>query len=273
MSLGDIVSRTEVIYKKYEKYVADKPERLEKSNDPFLDEFQSLVTRVNELTLKADEIAAEKNRAQKAAMNAELRRAKGALMAEDVPKLEKLLKKGKNVTPQVIADRQVKVKLIKDAIAEVPDGVHGPRKPSRPLALGTAMAAGAQAHIDLQGGPDSRAMNNPAYYQHTEESRKLAMDWQIAKTKQDQHLDNIEKGLSTLKGIGESMGEALKTQDVLLDTIDEKIDKATKDLKTNNLKLKGLVTSMRSGRNFCIDVTLICVLLGIGLYLFTMFKS
>ena len=116
--------------RRYEKYVADKPERLEKSNDPFLDEFQSLVTRVNELTLvscggaegcckcqmgphcslsqavlssscglptiysagpvsparqvapshlathcvqKSDEIAAEKNRAQKAAMNAELR--------------------------------------------------------------------------------------------------------------------------------------------------------------------------------------------------------
>ena len=37
------------------------------------------------------------------------RRAKGVLMAEDVPKLEKLLKKGMNVTPQVIADRQVKV--------------------------------------------------------------------------------------------------------------------------------------------------------------------
>lgn len=51
----------------------------------------------------------------------------------------------------------------------------------------------------------------------------LLQDWQIAKTKQDQHLDNIEKGLSTLKGIGESMGEALKTQDVLLDTIDEKV--------------------------------------------------
>ena len=42
-------------------------------------------------------------------------RAKGALMAEDVPKLEKLLKKGKNVTPQVIADRQVKVGSHSDA--------------------------------------------------------------------------------------------------------------------------------------------------------------
>lgn len=37
------------------------------------------------------------------------------------------------------------------------------------------------------------------------------------------HLDNIEKGLSTLKGIGEAMGETLKTQDVLIDQIDTKV--------------------------------------------------
>ena len=45
----------------------------------------------------------------------------------------------------------------------------------------------------------------------------------MAKRKQDLHLDNIEKGLSTLKGIGEAMGETLKTQDVLIDTIDTKV--------------------------------------------------
>ena len=45
----------------------------------------------------------------------------------------------------------------------------------QPLALGAAMAAGAQAHIDIQGGPDARSINNPAYYQHSEESKKLAM--------------------------------------------------------------------------------------------------
>lgn len=45
----------------------------------------------------------------------------------------------------------------------------------------------------------------------------------MAKKKQDLHLDNIEKGLSTLKGIGEAMGETLKTQDVLIDTIDSKV--------------------------------------------------
>lgn len=51
----------------------------------------------------------------------------------------------------------------------------------------------------------------------------MAQDWQVAKRKQDQHLDNIEKGLTTLKGIGEAMGETLKTQDVLIDTIDTKV--------------------------------------------------
>ena len=50
-----------------------------------------------------------------------------------------------------------------------------------------------------------------------------AQDWQVAKKKQDLHLDNIEKSLSTLKGIGEAMGETLKTQDVLIDTIDTKV--------------------------------------------------
>ena len=76
MSLADIVNRTEVILKKYvsvtvelllqgsapifcltsslcryEKFTGDKPERAEKSNDPFTDEYTDLVERINGLTL------------------------------------------------------------------------------------------------------------------------------------------------------------------------------------------------------------------------------
>ncbi len=47
-------------------------------------------------------------------------------------------------------------------------------------------------------------------------------DWEVAKKRQDKALDHIEKGLTTLKGIGEAMGETLTQQGVLLDTIDEK---------------------------------------------------
>lgn len=40
--------------------------------------------------------------------------------------------------------------------------------------------------------------------------------------------------------------------------------KVTGQLKTNNAKLKGVITKMRSSRNFCVDVILICIILAIG---------
>ena len=39
----------------------------------------------------------------------DFRRAKVALLSEDLPALEKLVKKGKKVTPEVITDRASKV--------------------------------------------------------------------------------------------------------------------------------------------------------------------
>ncbi len=55
-------------------------------------------------------------------------------------------------------------------------------------------------------------------------------EWEDAKRKQDKALDNIEKGIGTLKGIGEAMGESLNQQDVVLDTIDEKVTQTESDV-------------------------------------------
>lgn len=51
----------------------------------------------------------------------------------------------------------------------------------------------------------------------------LMQEWDTAKAKQDKALDNIEKGLGVLKGIGEAMGENLDQQDVLLREVDSKV--------------------------------------------------
>ena len=63
----------------------------------------------NELPQKAEEIAQEKNRALKAAMNAELRKSKAFLLEDAVPKLEKLVKKGKGLSTERIQERLQKV--------------------------------------------------------------------------------------------------------------------------------------------------------------------
>ena len=48
-------------------------------------------------------------------------------------------------------------------------------------------------------------------------------DWEAAKIRQDKALDNIEKGLGVLKGLGQAMGDNLNQQDVLLTEIDSKV--------------------------------------------------
>ena len=62
-------------------------------------------------------------------------------------------------------------------------------------------------------------------YEHAAQFRKCIcpQDWELAKVKQDKALDSIEKGIGTLKGIGDAMGESLKQQDTVLDAVDDKV--------------------------------------------------
>lgn len=61
------------------------------------------------LLQRSDEILQEKNRALKAALNAELRKTKATLLEQAIPLLEKMAKKGKGLTPEKIQSRQAQV--------------------------------------------------------------------------------------------------------------------------------------------------------------------
>lgn len=76
-----------------------------------------------------EEIAAEGNRAIVAAHNAEVRKAKQALLTEGIEGLQKRLKKGKGVTKVLVEERQRRVKALIEKIYAVPDGMGGNRRP------------------------------------------------------------------------------------------------------------------------------------------------
>jgi len=105
-------------------------------------------------------------------------------------------------------------------------------------------------------------------YETTEESRAFRQEYEQRRDKQDIALAEISNGLSTLKTIGEEMGEELDRQQPLVDSIEDKVDNVQADLNNANTKLRDAVHKMRSSRNFCIDVTLIVILLGIGAYIY-----
>ncbi|KAF8072343.1 SYP71 [Scenedesmus sp. PABB004] len=265
MSLYDLQQRTDAILKKYDKYDKTMGKRREtKGDDPFVDEMDMLEGQVEDLNRQAEEVAVEKNRAIVATRNAEIRKAKQLLLTDGVQALQKLKKKGKGVNKLVIEEREKKVQQLIEKIFAVPDGIGGNRRPIKP---GVALQMAKGASITL--GPLDPQQNSPLHFKQTEETAKFEQEWQHARVRQDAQLERIERGVGTLGEMARGMQEELDKQTPVIDDIDNQLNKVTGQLKTNNAKLTGLITQMRSKRNFCIDIVLVCVLLGIGAYIFT----
>lgn len=224
---------------------------------------------------KSESLVGEKNRALKAALNAELRKEK-ALLLDEIPNLHQLVR-GKGVTPDMERERLERLAEAKQAVDDIMDG--GPSgsvlKPQRSGLNGSSSAAAAAGGQILIDGSNLRDTTNlsPGAYEHTMETAEFVRDATIAKERQDMALENIERGLSTLKELGEAMGEELERHDVIIDEVEAKMDTVTREMQTNNARLKGLVTQVRSSRKFFIDVILILVVLAIGLYIYSILKK
>ena len=210
-------------------------------------------------------------------MNAELRKEK-ALLLDEIPALEALMgasaSKNGAADLEIAEDQSDRLQEAIKAVDDVPDGLPGGStlKPARSGATnGSTPYYSGQVTIDPAKMTD--AMTNPNAYDHTVETSEFVREASIAKDRQDLALDNIERGISTLKEIGAAMGDELERHDVVIDEVGDKMDTVTKELQNNNMKLAGLVTQVRSTRRFFIDLILIIVLLALGLYIFNMVRK
>jgi hypothetical protein len=245
------------------------------SDDPFECEIADLEQSVEDTLTASGEAAGERNRAAAAARNAEVRRAKQRLLAEGVPALNRKLKKGKGVTPEIVEERQRRVKLLIERVYAIPDGLGGGARsrPGTPAANGggggggatTATTTAATATITLAGPSGLQA--NPLHYKSTEETDKFDSEWRAARAKQDAALERLERGVGELGQMARGVQEELDRQNPVLDDVDAQLNRATAALRGNNRRLKGVLEQVRSSRNFCVDFVLVAVLLGIAAYL------
>ncbi|KAJ7536066.1 hypothetical protein O6H91_12G055400 [Diphasiastrum complanatum] len=269
MSVIDILTRVDALCQKYERYDLEKQRDQSSSTGDAFFKLYTVVERDIEAALeKANSAQEESNRAVVATLNAEVRRTKASLRGE-IPKLQKLaVKKVKGVSKEELAARPDLVVALTEKIEAIPDGTNmGNRRTS---AWG-GKAANNRTEIKIDSvSPDD--FMQPEHHQHSEQSNAFRQEYEMRRTKQDQGLDVISEGLSTLKNMANDINEEMDRQVPLMDEIDTKVDKATSDLKSTNVRLKETVTKLRSSRNFCIDIILLAIILGIAGYLYNTLK-
>ncbi|GMY23699.1 syntaxin-71-like isoform X2 [Fagus crenata] len=275
MSLTDIITPVDAICKKYEKYD------------------------------KSEAAANEKNTATAVRSKAEIRQSKARLL-EELPKLQRLaLKKVKGLSKEELEARNDSVSALKERIEAIPDG--STTSGAKQTGGWTASTSYTGIKIDSasEGEFDSeyfhqtkesdrfrqeyeiRRMNQASINKAVFEDGEYIMTvgniqnvwvgvigshffsmYPALQPSHDQGLDVIIEGLDTLKNMAHDMNEEFDRQISLMDEIDDKVDRANAGLKNTNVRLKETVTKLRSSRNFCIDIILLCIVLGIAAYLY-----
>ncbi|XP_057815313.2 syntaxin-71 isoform X1 [Cryptomeria japonica] len=268
MSVIDILTRVDAICQKYDKYDIEKHKEQQISGGDAFSRLYSVVDRdVDAALQKANDAANEKNRAAVVTINAEIRRTK-ARLREEIPKLQRLAQKRVKGLPSDELDaRSDLVLALAERIESVPDGMGtGGRQ------TGNWRTSNTRMEIKIDSSPTVGDMRSE-YYEMTEEAKQFRQEYDVRKAKQDQDLDVIGEGLDTLKNMAEDINEEIDRQVPLMDEIDSKVDQATSSLKSTNVRLKETVTKLRSSRNFCIDIILLCIILGIAAYLYNVLKK
>ncbi|KAM3399080.1 syntaxin-71-like [Capsicum galapagoense] len=264
MSVIDIIFRVDSICKKYDKYDVEKHSANDSSSDAFARLYSSFEWQIDVTSEKAEMAAMETNRAKAVAMKAEVRRTKARLM-DEIKKLQKLAhKKVKGLSKEELDTRGELVLMLSERIQAIPDGstTDAAKKP------GGRGTSSFNKNIKF----DSEGQFDDGYHEQTDEATHFRSEYEMRKMKQDEGLDVISEGLDTLKNLARDMNEELDRQVPLMDEIDTKVDKATSDIKNNNVRLKENINKVRSSSSFCIDIILICILLGIGVYLYKVLK-
>jgi len=89
----------------------------------------------------------------------------------------------------------------------------------------------------------------------------------------DTKLKLVSEGVTVLREMALEMGKEVELQEVMITELDKKVDDVQKNLNQINVRMKKALQNVRRGDRFIIDFILVCVILGIIYYIYTLSKN
>jgi len=89
----------------------------------------------------------------------------------------------------------------------------------------------------------------------------------------DGMLDQVSTNVNDLKEIANEMNKEINKQGIMLDDLDVKVDKVNDELENINIRLRKALDSVRKGDRFIVDIILLCILLGLIGYIYSIVKK
>ncbi|KAH1039503.1 hypothetical protein J1N35_041246 [Gossypium stocksii] len=167
MSVIDILTRVDMICKRYDKYNVEKQRDQNVSgDDTFAWAYAAVEVDIESALEKMELASKEKSKASVVAINAEIRRTKARLL-EEVPKLQRLaVKKVKGISTEEMATRNDLVLALPDRIQAIPDGTAAIKQTG-----GWMSSAPSASRTAIKFDSDERFDNE--YFQESEQSSQF----------------------------------------------------------------------------------------------------
>lgn len=175
------------------------------------------------------------------------------MQKKDSEKLEERKAKGKKVTPEAeeeIKKREEVVELCRKHIEEC-------KRLERSARGNTTDFNSEDNSALITSLPD---IDDPGF------KMLVDLDNQI-----DEKLEEAAKGVAVLKDMAVNMGKEIEMQEMMINELDNKVEKTNQKLMNLNKRLKKTLDKVNSGDKFCVDLILIVLILALGGYLYNVF--
>ena len=127
-------------------------------------------------------------------------------------------------------------------------------------------------NLDIIINLDPNLKGEPEREMYQEEKDKIG-EWGNEINNQNEGLVEISQGIKGLKGKAREIGKAIDLNSKMIEKTQRHADKTDVELKKSNKQLKEILDIVGGPTNFCVDVVLVCVCLGLCAVLYNIIKS